>query len=338
MIPCIMNTNINWLFQVVSLCCVFMPRPRIWSPKVIAVEDALVGVQFREEFCPEFATHDRMRDDFREFKRLNPTLEEGDVYVALVGQMRRAGLSEGTVSVYIQMLDHLSINLAHALAETSHAPDLTDAQLKELVERADTGLQPGMYLMMCTGAHAADIARLMRHQVEYDVKSNRLEVTWFVTKSRRSRKDRTTGRDFPPLDFVPASFVTSLKGKEDEKAWPITATDINDFLSGASTSLVFRRAFVRRCAALEYPIEAVAELLTHKDTTMIKAHYSQFSLSAKLDIAKKRNREEHSSGQIPDSSLLFKKTSSELQGLQGMATTAVAATKRTPAKRKQRSE
>ncbi|MCG3771327.1 MAG: hypothetical protein JW384_02512 [Nitrosomonadaceae bacterium] len=101
--------------------------------------------------------------------------------------MRRAGLSEGTVSVYIQMLDPPSfvttgLNLAHALAETSHAPDLTDAQLKELVERSDTGLQPGMYLMMCTGAHAADIARLMRHQVEYDVKSNRLEVTWFVTK------------------------------------------------------------------------------------------------------------------------------------------------------------
>ena len=250
---------------------------------MLSNEDTVSAFLFEQNSVPHYGAAIRVREDYQEFCRLNQIDPMAvDSYISVVGQMTVSGLAAGTINLYLGYLDAPSAvrsgtELRHAAATTKHATDLPEGELKDLITVADEETGPTQYLMWATGAHAADANALERKNLS--LKFPRLIVTWQVTKSIRVRSARDTLvydlTGFPP----PKSFLNSLRADPDSKPWNASAAKINKHLDGASTSLVYRRAFEHRYRKDGYSEEEIGRLLTHQGVKMVRAHYGQSALN-----------------------------------------------------------
>ena len=227
-----------------------MPAPRKWIPAAATIDDRIEAGVFKGTYANPDLSGDRVRSDFKAFEALNPGLTPEVLGYTWVGQMRRCKMSAGTIETYANMIGgcmagevRRAIEKQHADATTKHAVDLSDTELVVLVTDAPKVLQPTMWVMLTTGCHAKDAARLRRLQVTCGAQD--LKVAWHWTKSIAHRKDRNTV-SYPLVCPPPKSFLDSHAGAPDGRPFTSTAAQINMHLDGRTTSLVFRRAVEQR--------------------------------------------------------------------------------------------
>ena len=260
-----------------------MPAPKKWNPAKLENDDIIAASIFRTTYgrVTDPKTRERVRGDFLLFRQLNAEYENpsdpSEIYILWIGQMK-GWLEPGSIEEYVHMVGAphdvvAMVEKQHANAFTGHAPDVADDELINFVRGADDKDHGSLYIMLCTGGHAVDCARLRPCQVTVTAEGM-MSVIWHWTKSITKREQRNA-QDYPPVMAPEARFIQTLGPDEVKTPWTSTAAAITKILHPTTTSLVFRRALDFRAAKLGYSKEERAALLSHQSTKMIKAHYGQ---------------------------------------------------------------
>ena len=285
-------------------------RPR-WRPSPIQEEDIKVGQQLITTFSSVQNEKTRLRllHDFETFLHWNQALPARLQLTGLLGQMRRAGLMEGTIqeyfkkflpdmerglfpgrssnreeSIWIANL-HRVISKMHAACETKHAVEAHTSSLLQAIAKVHPyGKEEGaiVKVILMTGLRAIDISRMNINKIIVTEKAIGVSLSW--TKGIKKRTHRRH------LSFP--FWFGKLKRKDLKLAYKLVrrtsknketlASRINRFLKKSRskdaprlTTYSFRRAFVQKALRVCHGdgVLAARKYTAHRNVDILLSHY-----------------------------------------------------------------
>lgn len=281
-------------------------RRKCWVAARATQDDVDAGVAIIDKYIDQAneKTRKRVREDVKEFVRMNQHLPSEEVAPALLGQMSKS-LAAGTIEDYLKYAAEILKNIhadsaenvqkavhqLHADADTRHAIDAGARTLKGVIasmkkpEHSATAAE----LILRTGLRGKDVARLASGSIVFKKKYTILTLK--VSKGIRRRAHRRILK--LPLWFGPFTKESRirvrnlLKLKGTKKSSWLTPL-INKGLKNRNrdqvgtsrseknfTSYSFRRCFIQRALLEENGnCEEVARKYTaHRNPKIIEAHY-----------------------------------------------------------------
>ena len=269
-------------------------RERLWRPRKITAEDEQEAVRLKEQWSSDEKTATRVRNDFLVVCTESHSECDSALW-GVIGQMRRDGLTLGTILNYVGHLKplltrslyrqaHSILSLAYADSDTQHAPDLPPESLNAIVGFAPPHLSTYFFIMRTTGARCRDLQRLRWSQIRLE--ENGLTIEFRVTKNRRYRRHRRSVT-FPFWFIQPTQTVhIPVVGRLDTRK-PFAeihsarcdheiAKICREHGIRHATSYSFRRAFMQHLKHI-FPgdLPQQQKYSMHLCTSMIDAHYAR---------------------------------------------------------------
>lgn len=275
-------------------------RKQMWEPSVATPADMERGRSFVEKWGPpdpSMHTSVRRYEEMCRASNCSP-YDEQSLMMAL-GQMLAAGLSAGSLETYVKAIAKIyfpqgarrllpAVQRAHADSDSSHAPDLPDPVLKQLIEKLSSPFKATAYMMMYTGIRMVGLRWLRRRQIVLqDNGSIKVQV-----KVDKNKKRRVMRQDL----LIPASLIDRpardvrrflVEGDSEERLFAtVTITTLNAALKKAArklscqrpTSYSYRRAFMNRIRKhCNKTGEDPARYTMHISKNILEAHYKRFS-------------------------------------------------------------
>ena len=276
-----------------------MPRRATWEPRIVSANDIIRGHVLCAAYTAK-SSWPQIVSRWSRFLQLNGMTAESAL-IPWIGQMREAGLSPGTIHVYVQeVIEHTALrNNAEARSVLracecyhthkggrGHARDIdvrTACKIFSQVLADSDGtaeakiLNDSLWLIVVGGLRPSCVARLSPDSVS--ITRQFLRVKIFLSKSdRKTRKRREIevprgGMPKPPIGF--AKRQQNWRGK---RLKVVTAAKLNDLLTRACSKLrikritcgSFRRMFARRMKDLGFD---VSEKMAHVSSDMARAYY-----------------------------------------------------------------
>jgi len=267
-----------------------MGRQAMWQPERVTVGDIVDGEKIIALYGPNMDLEKRVKNDYRTFCMMNRlTREEG--YSPWIGQMKRSGLSAGTMKNYIFFATQgdrstqaykarKAMECFQADAPTKHAADIdvneANSLIRDAIKKEPASAVP-LWMLLATGQRRIDIKRLHADSVKMQLSRKKLTVRFLWTKGIRRIQHRREV-ELPLSDITPPPKNLEKLVIKEKDPFPCTVGGLNAAIKRLgynATTGTFRRLFSRRMDAYckKTGIDK-KDLMLHRSADMDKAFYS----------------------------------------------------------------